>query len=147
MAWQSMWLGSNTNRQEVTATTQLTVPNAVANRLALIAAIQQKYNPLNEAFVVTPYWPGIHALWQQQSPLYNTYILFPFDEATQNREINGLQQSQPRFILIDDSTIDNQKQLRFMVNYALVDTYIRANYQLVKDPLIPKMMRLYLPTP
>ena len=146
-AWQSTWLSSNTNRQEVTATTQLTVPNAVANQLALIAAIQQKYNPLNEAFVVTPYWPGAYALWQKQSPLYNTYILFPFDEAAQNREISALQQANPRFILIDDSTIDNQKQLRFIVNYALVDTYIRANYQLAKDPLIPKMMRLYLPKP
>lgn len=147
MAWQSMWLGSNTNRQEVTATTQLTVPNAVANRLALIAAIQQKYNPLNEAFVVTPYWPGVYALWQKQSPLYNTYILFPFDETAQNREIKGLQQSQPRFILIDDSTIDNQKQLRFMVNYALVDTYIRTQYRQIYDPIVPKNMRLYVPKP
>jgi hypothetical protein len=144
-AWQSTWFGSNTNRQEVTATDQLTVPNAVANQLALIAAIHQKYDPMNEAFVVTPYWPGVYALWQQQSPLYNTYILFPFDEAAQNREISGLQQSHPRFILIDDSTIDNQKQLQFMVNYALVDAYIRAQYQQVHDPIVPKNMRLYIP--
>jgi hypothetical protein len=146
-AWQSTWLSSNTNRQEVTATNQLTVPNAVANQLALIVAIHQKYDPMNEAFVVTPYWPGVYALWQQQSPLYNTYILFPFDEAAQNREISGLQQSHPRFILIDDSTIDNQKQIRFMVNYALVDTYIRAQYQQVHDPIVPKNMRLYIPKP
>jgi|GEM_PF-438958 len=146
-AWQSTWLSSSTDRQEVTATNQLTVPNAVANQLAFIEAIHQKYDPTNEAFVVAPYWPGVYALWQQPSPLYNTYILFPFDAVAQNREIRRLQQSQPRFILIDDSTIDNQEQIRFMVNYALVDTYIRAQYQQVSDPIVPKNMRLYVPKP
>jgi len=146
-AWQSTWLGNNTERQEVTVTDQLTVSNAVANQLALIESIHQKYNPTNESFVVTPYWPGVYALWQQQSPLYNTYILLPFDEAIQNREIRRLQQSHPRFILINDNLIDNQKQLQFKVNYNLVDTYIRAQYQQVYDPLLPENMRLYVPKP
>jgi hypothetical protein len=146
MAWQSTWISSK-DRQEVTATNQLTVPNAVANQLALITAIHQKYAPNNESFVVTPYWPGAYALWQQTSPLYNTYILYSFDETTQNREISRLQQAHPRFILIDDSTVDNQKQIRFMVNYAWVDTYIRTHYQQVYDPIVPKKMRLYVPKP
>ncbi|MCX6015165.1 MAG: hypothetical protein NT020_06195 [Chloroflexales bacterium] len=64
-ALQSTWLSSSTNRQEVTATTQLTVQNAVANQLALIAAIHQKYDPTNESFVVTPYLPGVYALWER----------------------------------------------------------------------------------
>ena len=146
-AWQSTWLGNNTERQEVTVTDQLTVSNAVANQLAFIESIHQKYDPTNESFVVTPYWPGVYALWQQQSPLYNTFILFPFDEAIQNREISALQQSHPRFILINDNTIDNQKQIQFKVNYNLVDTYIRAKYQQVYDPLVPENMRLYVPKP
>jgi hypothetical protein len=146
-AWQSTVLSTNTNRQEITATNQLTVPNAVANQLALLNAIQQKYNPTNDAFVMTPYVPGIYAILQQPSPLFNPYILFPFDEATQNREISALQRANPRFILIDDRMIDNQKKMRFMVNYPLVDTYIRTHYQGVQDPIVPKNMRLYVPKP
>jgi hypothetical protein len=145
-AWQSTWISSK-DRQEVTVTNQLTVPNTVAKQLALIMAIHQKYAPNNESFVVTPYWPGAYALWEQTSPLYNTYILYSFDETTQNREIRRLQQSHPQFILIDDSTIDNQKQQRFMVNYAFVDTYIRTQYRQIYDPIVPKNMRLYVPNP
>jgi hypothetical protein len=144
---QSTLLGNNTNSQEVTVSDQLTVSNTVAKQLALLEAIHQKYNPTNEAFVVTPYWSGAYSLWQQRSPLYNTYVLSTFDNDFQKREIDAIANAKPRFILIDDRMIDNYKRRRFTMYYPLVDAYIRTNYQLVKDPLIPKTMRLYLPKP
>jgi hypothetical protein len=144
---QSTFLGSNANSQEVTVSDQLTVSNTVAKQLALLEAIQQKYNPMNEAFVVTPYWSGAYALWQQRSPLYNTYVLSIVDNKMQAHEIDAITNAKPRFILIDDRRIDNQKRRQFVVYYALVDAYIRTNFQLVKDPLIPENMRLYVPKP
>ena len=141
-------LGIFVDSQEVTVSgDQLTVTNATANQLAMYNALQQKYNPTHSSFMAVPYVPGIYAMWQQRSPLYNNYILFVFGNDVQKQEIDAIAKAKPRFILIDDRRIDNQKQRQFIVNYAFVDAYIRTNYQLVNDPLVPKTMRLYVPKP
>ena len=97
--------------------------------------------------MAVPYVPGIYAVWQQRSPLWYIYmvkLLGVFIEI-QKQEIAGIRQMQPRFILVDDRYLDNNKELQFSKQYPLVDQYIRSNYVLVNDPIVTKNMRLYVP--
>jgi len=99
--------------------------------------------------MAVPYVPGINAVWQQRSPMYYNYavVAVMLTEAFQQQEIAGIRQMQPRFILVDDQYLDNNKELQFSKQYAVVDQYIRTQYVLVKDPIVAKKMRLYIPKP
>jgi len=143
-------LGIFVDSQEVTVGgDQLTVTNATAKQLAMYNALQQKYNPTHASFMAVPYVPGIYAVWQQRSPIYYNYavVAVMLTEAFQQQEIAGIRQMQPRFILVDDQYLDNNKELQFSKQYAVVDQYIRTQYVLVKDPIVAKKMRLYIPKP
>lgn len=144
--WQSSWLARSKTQQEITVgTQQLTVPNAVAANLQLVRYVQTQYAGAGDAFVVTPFWPGVYAMYQQSSPLFYSYLLFPYDSVTQQREIAAIQQRQPRFILIDDRRIDGNDRWQFRVFMPELDTYIATHYRRVDDTKIPDTMRLYVP--
>ncbi len=143
-------VGIFVDSQEVTVGgDQLTVTNATAKRLAMYNALQRKYNQSNESFMATPYVPGIYAVWQQRSPIYYNYVVIAIDlsEALQQQEIAGIRQMNPRFILIDDRYLDDNKSMQFAKHYSIIDQYIRTHYKLVKDPIVAKKMRLYVPKP
>ncbi|MEY2846187.1 MAG: hypothetical protein RL076_1733 [Chloroflexota bacterium] len=144
--WQTSWLSRGKTQQEVTVgDQQLTLPNAVATNVVLLDYLHDTYGTPDGAFVVTPYWPGAYAVYNQQSPLFYNYLLFRYDSGMQQREIARVTAMQPRFILIDDRMIDGNPQWQFRAFMPELDAYITRTYRRVADAALPETMRLYVP--
>ena len=144
--WQTSWLARTKMQQEVTVGGhQLTVPSAVATNVVLLEYLRTTYGTTPGAFVVTPYWPGAYAIYQQQSPLFYNYLLFRYDSGMQQREIARVTAMHPQFILIDDRLIDGNPQWQFRAFMPELDAYITRTYRRVADAAVPDTMRLYVP--
>ena len=112
---------------------RLKVQPAVADDVALIDRLVERYAPNGRSFVVTPLWPAAYALHERKSPMWLIYTIFPRSAAVQAKEIESIEQAAPGFLLIFDHALDGRDELRFAKTHADIARYIERTYRPVAD--------------
>jgi hypothetical protein len=102
-------------------------PN-MARILAMLKETVDQYAPNGRSFVATPLWPGAYALHKRKSPMWEIYALFPQQNDFQQREIERIKAAKPGFVLVLDIPVDGRDDLRFSNTHALVEQFIRDNF-------------------
>jgi len=94
----------------------------------------------DEGFLVIPHLgPGLYALLDRTSPLFQTYFLFPTPEPRQRQMIAELERNRVNWILFEDVRTDGRDELRFESTHRLMWEYIRTHFDVFPvDGLPPK---------
>ncbi|TAM52613.1 MAG: hypothetical protein EPN57_14425 [Paraburkholderia sp.] len=126
-------------------TDKLQVVPGTAKDVALLNKLVHDFAPNGKPFYVTPYWPGAYALFDQKSPTWAIYALWPRTEGFQQRENEKIAAAQPGFVLINDLPLDGREGQRFSQTNSLTYTYIKTHYRLLTGYGVPDGYELYLP--
>jgi hypothetical protein len=126
-------------------TDKLRVVPGTAKDVALLNKLVHDFAPDGKAFYVTPYWPGAYALFDQKSPAWAIYALWPRTEAFQQRENERIAAAQPGFVLINDLPLDGREGQRFSQTNSLTYAYVKTHYRLLTGYGVPDGYELYVP--
>jgi hypothetical protein len=83
-------------------------------------------------FMASPYWPGLYAIAETKSPVFDIYALFKRDPEFQKAEIRRLQEANGHLVLIQDTTLDGNADMRFSRTHAIENEWVRQNYREVQ---------------
>ena len=137
------------HQTECTVTTvgtdRLRVVPGTAKDVALLNKLVHDFAPNGKPFYVTPYWPGAYALFDQKSPTWAIYALWPRTEGFQQRENEKIAAAKPGFVLINDLPLDGREGQRFSQTNSLTYGYIKTHYRLLTGYGVPDGYELYVP--
>jgi hypothetical protein len=108
---------------------ELFVPQGSAQNIKLLRDLEQTYAPNGESFIATPFWPGAYALLERKSPMWEIYALFPRTEAFEQRELERIKTSRPKFIIVNDYPLDGRDDLRFKNTHPIIHKFILENFE------------------
>lgn len=110
-------------------------PNRAA-QISLIKMLVDKYAPNGESYVVTPLSPGAYALFERKSPMWEIYALLPRNESFEEKEIERIKTSKPKFAIIYDYPLDGREELRFKNTHPLINQYFLDNFDILDSESI-----------
>lgn len=123
---------------------ELRLPPKFADYLQRLMALVNKYAPSGREFVVTPYMPGLYAIFDRRAAVWGSYVLSPFTVAEQQREIARIQAERPGFVLIENWAQDRRQALTYWNTNPLVYDYITHHFVRVDEPGFTGWAQLYL---
>jgi hypothetical protein len=108
---------------------KIEVDNGNASLLAVFNKLDEQFSNSGQAFLTTPFTPGLYAALQRKSPMWENYALVPRSSEFQQGEIERIKVANIGFAVIHDFPLDGRDELRFRNTHPLIDQYIRDNYQ------------------
>ncbi len=105
------------------------VDQGIANNIALLRVLADKYAPHGEGILAVPFWPGAYALLDRPSPIKEIYPLLPVSHSFQEEEIQQIKTSKPQCVLLLDAPLDGHDELRFRNTHPLLYQYIIENFE------------------
>lgn len=78
------------------------VPPRTATSVAALDQLISAYAPQDREFVAVPELAGAYALADRRAAVWNTYAVFPADDAIQQQEIARMQAEHPAFVLVEE---------------------------------------------
>jgi hypothetical protein len=90
-----------------------------------------------EVILVIPHFPAVYPILGIESPLRETFFLFPETYVRQKEMIQTLQEKQINWILVADIKLDNRDDLRFSKTHAVLWEYIQSNFKSVRIDGLP----------
>jgi hypothetical protein len=90
-----------------------------------------------EMILVAPHWPAIYTVLGRESPVWETYFIFPEPEDRQRRMIVDLQRRNVALVLLGDLYLDGREDLHFSRTHPLVYRHVVERYEKVSVPGLP----------
>jgi hypothetical protein len=90
-----------------------------------------------EELLIAPHSPTLYPILQRQSPIWETYLLFPETEERQREIIQVLEARQVNWAILADSALDSRDELRFRNTHPLVWQYLMNKFEPVETPGLP----------
>ena len=107
---------------------QLALEPRVAKDFIFLRGLVDQYAPAPQTFLAVPSWSGLYAATDREAPMWDTFALQARDDVFQQREIERIKASHPRFAVIWDSALDGNDELRYRNTHRLMDAYIENNF-------------------
>jgi len=76
---------------------------------------------------IAPFDPGLYPILRQESPVWDTYLLWPETEAMERRMIRDL--GDVRWAIISDLALDGRDDLRFRNTHKLIWRYLVSEFE------------------
>jgi hypothetical protein len=90
-----------------------------------------------ESFAAAPLYCFAYPFMHARCPWYDTYLLFPRDQAWQRGMIQSMKDRRVSLVMLStDATIDGREDLTFPQTHPLVWQYIQANYAAAPVPAL-----------
>jgi hypothetical protein len=105
----------------------------VAQNLSVFKQLDSRFSPKDQSFIAAPFWPSAYAVLERKSPMWEIYALFPRSDAFQLTEVARIRIANPKFVVIDDSSVDGREETRFSNTHPILDRYIRSNFEPIYD--------------
>jgi hypothetical protein len=81
-----------------------------------------------EPLLVAPYWPVLYPILDRESPVYDTYLLFPPTPEMSRRLVEELRASRTRWALVADDAIDGLPSRAFRNTHPQLWAHINTNF-------------------
>jgi hypothetical protein len=107
---------------------------ATAEQIRSIEEVRRREGLMHDSVLAVPMTPGLNAMLEQRSQLWEIYALFPRNTSFQQREINRLTANPPRLVVISVTPLDGRPELSYPVTHALIYRYIKEHYRRVDAP-------------
>jgi len=132
-------------RQVEVGRDEIWVDAATATLVGEIKATAAEHVPSDGTVLAAPVWPGVYALLEVRSPVWEIYPILPRNNVFQDQEITRLQKASPGLVLIYDIALDGRDQLRYASTHPRIWQYINAHYHRVAAPNQEPPLLVYLP--
>ena len=109
------------------------VQNGSVKVLNMAKYYMDKYVEADDSILVVPAWPIIYAIWEKESPVWDTYAFFDRNQKFQEVEINRIKVSNPRLVIINNVALDGKDKFRYSNTHNLIFNYIENNFVEVKE--------------
>ena len=106
---------------------EIDVPNAQARLFGAVAEQCGAGLPRNAVFAA-PAYPALYAAMALESPVYDTFCLYPASDAAQAGMIEGIERAPVRVAVVSDAPIDGREELRFSRTHPRVWAHLQANF-------------------
>jgi hypothetical protein len=100
-----------------------------ATMIDQMKAIDQNLVGPNEQILIAPYFPGLYAILQKRSPLWQIYFLLPRPRHEQEAMVQELESKQVTWALICSHYMDDRAELEFRQTHKLVWDYLVKNFE------------------
>jgi hypothetical protein len=108
---------------------RLLLDGPTADDVKLLKLLRQKYASDGSEFLVTPFWPGAYAIFDQKNPLWEIYALWPYrTDSFQRDQIREIERANPSFVLVVDTALDGRDELRFEHTHPITFDYIKTHF-------------------
>jgi hypothetical protein len=107
------------------------VPNAQARLFDAVAEECGAGSPRNELFAA-PAYPAVYAALAMESPVYDTFSLYPAGDAAQADMIAAIERAPVRVAVMSDAPIDGREELRFSRTHPQVWAHLHAHFECTK---------------
>lgn len=110
------------------------VVNSYFNRLiSNVGAVMNMFLRPGDSVLFVPYYPGLYAIFDRRSPIYESFPLFPSRPEKQLEAISDLKRNNTKLVLLWGHRVDNNPSLGFDRTHPMVMNYIRENYVHVRN--------------
>lgn len=83
----------------------------------------------DEQILVAPYFPGLYAILQKRSPLWEIYFLLPRPLKEQEAMVRDLRSKQVNWAFVCKHYVDNRPELEFRSTHNLIWDYLVENFE------------------
>ena len=104
----------------------LWVLSDTATMIDQMKAIDQNLVGPNEQILIAPYSPGLYAVLQKRSPLWQIYFLLPYE---QEAMVQDLERKRVNWALVCHHYVDNRPELAFRHTHKLLWDYLAKNFE------------------
>lgn len=90
-----------------------------------------------DEILIAPYYPGLYAILQRRSPLWEIYFLLPRPISEQERMVHELETKQVNWALVCHHYVDDRPELAFRNTHSFMWHYLVTNFETVQTDLEP----------
>lgn len=95
-----------------------------------------------DGLLIAPSTPGLYAILNRVSPLWEIYFLFPSPKRQQEEMVRALKNKNVNWAIVSNQATDQREDLRFSATHTLVWKYLKQNFQPVPDLRLPGSMTI-----
>ena len=105
----------------------------------IIGNVQELFGtlPQGQRMLAFPHLPTLYPVLGLESPIWGLYSVFPPAEREQKAWIGEMEKNKVQWALIDNWMIDNREDLSFVNSQPLFKEYLKNNFRIDPDPLVP----------
>lgn len=108
-----------------------------AKLLDRVREIVEAQVPPGHGVLFAPYTPGFYPLVGRTCPVYNSYLLWPGDEAEQTQMIADLGRGRITLAILQEGAVDNRPDLGFRRTHPEVWDYLHRDFEPVAGTHLP----------
>src|SRR5581483_7295596 len=106
------------------------VPTEQADLMRTVATAFQGCGARDGGFFAAPYYPGFYAFLNTRAPTWDTYLLWPRNQRTQQNEIESLQRNRTAVFLINNTfAMNGRNTLQLSATNPQLLAYITTQYR------------------
>jgi len=95
--------------------------------------IDQSLLNRNDQILIVPYYPGLYAVLQRRSPLWEIYFLLPRPITEQEKMVRDLESRQVNWALACHHYVDERPELAFRNTHSFLWQYLVENFETVRQ--------------
>ena len=142
LAWGKLINAERARNTAINAQMKLFVDQSTANVVKTVEKINYELVGPGEQLLIAPHWPGLYAILNRKSPLWDTYFLFPASSNAQLEMIKELERQNTNWVILGDVPLDGRDDLRFKSLYLLVWEHFKGDFQPIEIEGLPKNYQL-----
>lgn len=109
-----------------------------ATMLNRFKPIEQDLINSDEAILIAPYLPGLYAVLQKRSPVWEIYFLFPRPREEQKVMVQELERKHVSWAFVCNHYVDDRRELEFYRTHSVLWEYVGENFNPVSLKIDPR---------
>lgn len=119
---------------------RMSVQTYVAKVLASAWTLNTELAKKDEPILFVPNMPGLYAFTERHSPTNQIYFIYPATPEEDHALLAEMKAANVQWLMMHDYALDGREELRFRNTNPIVFGWLRANFELVPIPTLPRDM-------
>lgn len=122
----------------------LWVPAGQARTIELMRSLQSEYLSDGHALLALPTLVTLYPILGLESPVYDTFCIYPANQTEQNRMIEEIRKNRVRLALINNGRQDGREDLRFSSTHPRVWAFLETQFIRLSPASLPRDYHVFL---